>query len=59
MVTVTDEMVRTYQLDGVVPVKGLRADWVEVIREGSARNMAEPGPYSAENLKPGEGGRFF
>lgn len=59
MVTVTDEMVAAYQRDGVVLVKGLWADWVEVIREGIARNMAEPGPYAAENLKPGEGGRFF
>ena len=59
MVTVTDEMVDAYQRDGVVLVKGLWADWVDVIREGIARNMAEPGPYAAENLKPGEAGRFF
>jgi len=29
------------------------------LRAGVARNMAEPGPYAAENLKEGEGGRFF
>ena len=29
------------------------------LRAGVARNMAAPGPYAAENLKPGEGGRFF
>ena len=56
---VTDEMIEAYQRDGVVLVKGLWADWVEVIRAGIERNMAEPGPYAAENLKPGEGGRFF
>ena len=56
---VTEEMVATYQRDGVVLVKGLWRDWVEVLRAGVARNMAEPGPYAAENLKPGEGGRFF
>jgi len=59
MAIVTDEMVETYQRDGVVLVKGLWKDWVEVIRSGIERNMAEPGPYAAENLKPGEGGRFF
>ena len=32
---------------------------LEAIRAGIERNMAEPGPYAAENLKPGEGGRFF
>ena len=56
---VTEEMIEAYQRDGVVLVKGLWADWVDVIRAGIERNMAEPGPYAAENLKPGEGGRFF
>lgn len=58
-VLITDEMVASYQRDGVVLVKGLWADWVEQLRAGVARNMAEPGPYAAENLKPGESGRFF
>ena len=57
--TVTDQMVGDFQRDGVVLVKGLWKDWVEVLRAGVERNMAEPGPYAAENLKPGEGGRFF
>lgn len=56
---VTDQMVEDFQRDGVVLIKGLWADWVDTLREGVARNMAEPGPYGAENLKPGEGGRFF
>lgn len=56
---VSADMIEAYQRDGVVLVKGLWKDWVEVIRNGIERNMAEPGPYAAENLKPGEGGRFF
>ena len=56
---VTDQMVEAFQRDGAVLVKGLWKDWVEPLRAGIARNMAEPGPYAAENLKPGEGGRFF
>lgn len=56
---INNETVEAYQRDGVVLIKGLWADWVDVIRDGIARNMAEPGPYAAENLKPGEGGRFF
>lgn len=56
---VTDDMIEAYQRDGVVLVKGLWADWVEEIRSGIERNMADPGPYASENLKPGEGGRFF
>ena len=48
-----------FQRDGVVLVKGLFKDHIDTIRAGIERNMAEPGPYAAENLKEGEGGRFF
>jgi len=48
-----------FQTDGVVLIKGLFADHVEDIRDGIAQNMADPGPYAAENLKDGERGRFF
>ena len=56
---ITEEHVEAYQRDGVVLIEGLFADHVEALREGVARNMAEPGPYAAENLKEGEAGRFF
>ena len=59
LVQITEQMVEDFQRDGVVLVKGLWKDWVEPLRAGVERNMAEPGPYGAENLKPGEGGRFF
>lgn len=58
-VLVTDDMVAAYARDGVVLVRGLWAGWVDVLRDGVARNMAEPSEYGAENLKPGEAGRFF
>lgn len=57
LVTQTD--IDTFQRDGVVLIKGLFADHIEALRQGIDRNMAEPGPYAAENLKEGEGGRFF
>ncbi|TMV68284.1 phytanoyl-CoA dioxygenase, partial [Thioclava sp. BHET1] len=56
---VTPEDVVTFQRDGVVLIRGLFRDHVETIRRGIDTNMAEPGPYAAENLKAGEGGRFF
>ena len=56
---VTDQQIADYQRDGAVCIPGLFKDWVGVIRAGIERNMREPGPYAAENLKPGEGGRFF
>lgn len=56
---VTQDMINAFQRDGVVLVKGLFAEHVEALRAGVERNMSEPGPYAAENLKEGEGGRFF
>ncbi|WP_375687550.1 phytanoyl-CoA dioxygenase family protein [Pseudooceanicola sp. LIPI14-2-Ac024] len=55
----TQDIIDTFQRDGVVLIKGLFADHVEALRAGVERNMAEPGPYAAENLKAGEAGRFF
>ncbi len=56
---VTEQQVADYQRDGAVCIPGLFKDWVEPIRAGIERNMREPGPYAAENLKPGDTGRFF
>lgn len=55
----TQEHIDTYQRDGVVLIKGLFKDNVDSIRSGIEHNMKEPGPYASENLKDGEGGRFF
>lgn len=51
--------IETFQREGVVLIKGLFADYVELIKVGIEKNMAEPGPYAAENLHKGEAGRFF
>tara|TARA_R110002096_G_scaffold7102_3_gene31472 strand:- start:2418 stop:3218 length:801 start_codon:yes stop_codon:yes gene_type:complete len=56
---ITQTHIDDFQRDGVVLIKGLFADYVDAIRKGIQRNMDEPGPYAAENLKAGEGGRFF
>jgi ectoine hydroxylase-related dioxygenase (phytanoyl-CoA dioxygenase family) len=55
----TQDHIDTYQREGVVLVRGLFAGQVDQLRAGIDRNIAEPGPYAAENLKAGEGGRFF
>jgi len=56
---ISQDQIDAYQRDGVVLIKGLFADHVEALRAGIARNMEQPGPYAAENLKEGEAGRFF
>lgn len=59
MTKVTRDQIDAYARDGAVVIRGLFADHVEALRAGVARNMAEPGPYAAENLQAGEAGRFF
>ena len=56
---VSDSDIETFQRDGVVLIKGLFNDYIDLIRSGIERNMREPGEYAAENLQSGESGRFF
>jgi len=55
---VGEDDVAGYQRDGVGVLRGLFAgDWLDTLRDGVERNLAEPGPYAGEH---GEGqGRFF
>jgi ectoine hydroxylase-related dioxygenase (phytanoyl-CoA dioxygenase family) len=55
----TEADIAAYARDGAVLVRGLFAEHVDTLRAGVARNMETPGPYAAENLHPGEAGRFF
>lgn len=56
---ITQDHIDNFQKDGVVLIKGLFKEQVDLIRDGIEFNMDQPGPYAAENLKAGEGGRFF
>lgn len=55
----SEEHIKSFQDDGVVLIKGLFADFVELIQMGIDYNIQNPGRYAAENIKDGEGGRFF
>lgn len=56
---VTDAQIEDFQRDGAVLIPGLFADQVAGLRDGIARNLAEPGPYAAENTGKDDTGRFF
>jgi ectoine hydroxylase-related dioxygenase (phytanoyl-CoA dioxygenase family) len=56
---ITQDQIDSFASDGAVFLPGLFKDWVAPLAAGIERNMREPGPYAAENLKPGESGRFF
>jgi len=51
----------TYWRDGVVFLEGAFADWVETLRAGLDRNLADPGAYAfpCESTSKNEPGRFF
>lgn len=58
---ISDQQIETYQRDGVLFLEGAFSDWVEPLRAGLARNIADPSAYRfpAESTRDGEPGRFF
>ncbi len=53
---VTQDQIDDYDHDGVIRLAGLFGDWIETLRAGVARNLAEP---SADvRIYQGSGGRF-
>ena len=58
---IRDEQIETFQRDGVVLLRGAFTGWVERLRRGLGRCLADPGAYRfpCESTRPGEPGRFF
>jgi len=57
---ISDQQAGDYRRNGAIVLRGAFVDWVEPLRRGVERNMAAPGPYGTENVRPGDGGgRFF
>ena len=54
---ITDAEIEAFGRDGAVAVRGVFADWLDVIAAGVERNMAEPSEYASENAVTE--GRFF
>lgn len=55
----TQTLIDDFARDGVVLIKNLFEDYVEILRAGVDFNMANPGPFASENLHDKERGRFF
>lgn len=53
----TEDEIVAFQRDGAVVVRGVFADWVDVMAAGVAENMASPSRYASENDVAE--GRFF
>ena len=53
----TPQEVAAFQRDGAAVVRGVFAEWLDIMADGVAQNMANPGPYASENAVTE--GRFF
>jgi ectoine hydroxylase-related dioxygenase (phytanoyl-CoA dioxygenase family) len=53
----TEAEIEAFQRDGAIVLRGVFSDWIDVMAEGIARNMAEPSQYASENAVTE--GRFF
>jgi ectoine hydroxylase-related dioxygenase (phytanoyl-CoA dioxygenase family) len=60
MTPVADENVAAYARDGAVVLRQVfGSDWIDLLRAGVARNMAEPGRFAHRYTSPGKPGLFF
>ncbi|HEY0879742.1 MAG TPA: phytanoyl-CoA dioxygenase family protein [Zeimonas sp.] len=55
---VDDEQVERFQADGVVVLRGVFRDWIDTLRDGVQRNIAEPGPFE-RTYRPDDGSAPF
>ncbi|MGB5328129.1 MAG: phytanoyl-CoA dioxygenase family protein [Gammaproteobacteria bacterium] len=59
MAVLQQSQVEEFQHDGVVLLKGVFTEWIELLREGVDVNMNAPGPWGREYLDKDQAGRFF
>src|SRR5258708_8980510 len=57
-VSVPQDAIDSFRADGAVLLKGYFRDWVDTLRAGIERNLAEPGPYQRVYTPQGSAGRF-
>ena len=53
------DRIAEYRRDGVTIVRGVFSDWIDGLRRGVERNLADPGPYTKGYTAEGDSGRFF
>jgi ectoine hydroxylase-related dioxygenase (phytanoyl-CoA dioxygenase family) len=55
----TSSALEAFRRDGAACLRGVFADWVDVIGAGIDRNMREPGPLATNLVQSGQSGAFF
>jgi ectoine hydroxylase-related dioxygenase (phytanoyl-CoA dioxygenase family) len=56
---ISQEQIEQFQTDGVTVIRGLFSDWIDVLRDGVAANMANPNPDVRIYQGDDKGGKFF
>ncbi len=56
---ISDQQIAEFARDGVVVIRGIFNGWIEALRRGVDRNIADPGPYTKGYTPEGKPGRFF
>jgi ectoine hydroxylase-related dioxygenase (phytanoyl-CoA dioxygenase family) len=56
---IDEDQVETFQRDGIVCLRGVFRDWLEVLERGVERNIESPSTLATEHLVGDRGGRFF
>lgn len=56
---ISQTIIDDFQHNGVVLIKDLFKDWVDILRTGIERNIKNPGPDHHEYIVKGEQGSFF
>ena len=54
-----DSNIEDYRNSGVIVLRGILNDWIEILQRGVERNLKEPGEFAREYVGEGESGRFF
>jgi ectoine hydroxylase-related dioxygenase (phytanoyl-CoA dioxygenase family) len=52
-------VIESFRRDGAARLRGVFADWVDIIAAGIDRNMRDPGPLASNLVQTGQSGGFF
>jgi hypothetical protein len=54
-----ETQINAYERDGAIIIKGVFKDWIECLRSGFDKVLAQPSEHGRENVAQGDAGRFF
>jgi ectoine hydroxylase-related dioxygenase (phytanoyl-CoA dioxygenase family) len=55
----SESQINDYERNGAIVIKGVFKDWIDCLRTGFDKVLAEPSEHGRENVAKGDAGRFF